>query len=264
MGSFYKIQVINDDNEEDLGLVRLKKDKDEPTFAQIREQIEGDKLVAGSFDFIEKSYIIKKRQEERWTLNNKVQVRIKRSAGSIQELPSPSKRQCLNQIGKEKGDTPSDPTSKLTSKLLSASILEQWDQECVRIRLKLKQMKVSRDDRFELRSEDANGEPLVRIWCNECSSLYGKGSVEGKHAAYNCLSNFMRTHILESTRHAKNYMAFRGLRKEAIQCVVADQEQDDRKEIEASIEKLHSYMETNEGIIYFMYLSLVISCNSYI
>lgn len=249
MGSFYKIQVINDDNEDDLGLVRLKNDKDEPTFALVREQIEGDELVIGSFVFIEENYIIKKRQEERWTLNNKVQVRIKRSANSMHELPSPSKRQCSNQIDNKKGDTLSGSTSKLTSKLLSASVLEQWEQECIRTKLKLKQMKVERDDRFELHSEDVNGKALVRIWCHECNSLYGVGSIEGKYAAYNCLANFMRTHILESKRHEKNYMAFRGLGKESMQRVQADEEQDDRKEIEASIETLRFLMETNEGIV---------------
>ncbi|KAI5078351.1 hypothetical protein GOP47_0006022 [Adiantum capillus-veneris] len=171
------------------------------------------------------NYIIKRRQEERWTINDKVQVRIKRSADSMHELPSPSKRQCSNQIDNEKGDTLSGPTSKLTSKLLSAHVLEQWEQECVRIRSKLKQMKVARDD----------------------SSFYGKGSIEGKHAAYNCLANFMITHILESKRHEKNYIAFRGLGKDLMHRVLVDEEQDHRKEIEASIETLRSLMETNEG-----------------
>ncbi|MCO5593945.1 hypothetical protein L7F22_047964 [Adiantum nelumboides] len=167
MASFFKIQVINDDNDEDLGLVRLTNDKGEPTIAEVCEQIEGDEIVTGCFDFIEENYILKKRQEERWTLSNKIQVRIKRSVEITQETTSLNKRRCL-------------------------------------------------------------------------------GSVEGKHAAYNCLANFTRTHILESNRHEKNYLAFCGLRKDATQGVPAGQQQDDKEKIEAAIEKLNSLMTVNE------------------
>ncbi|MCO5564819.1 hypothetical protein L7F22_018487 [Adiantum nelumboides] len=108
-------------------------------------------------------------------------------------------------------------------------------------------MVVSRDDKFELHKEDFNGELLVRIWCHECGVLYGKGSIEGNQAAYNCCSNFKRTHILESTRHEMKYMVARGLRKEDMPKVVNQPQKDDRKDIEVALEKLRSLMATNEG-----------------
>ncbi|MCO5558780.1 hypothetical protein L7F22_012367 [Adiantum nelumboides] len=58
----------------------------------------------------------------------------------------------------------------------------------------------------------------------------------------------MQTHILESTRHEMKYMVAQGHRKKDMPKVVNQQSQkDDKKDIEAALEKLHSLMATYEG-----------------
>ncbi|MCO5591659.1 hypothetical protein L7F22_045650 [Adiantum nelumboides] len=108
-------------------------------------------------------------------------------------------------------------------------------------------MVVSRDDKFDLHTEDFNGVPLVRMWCHECGVLYGKGSIERNQVAYNCCSNFMQTHILEIIRHEMKYMVAQGLQKEDMPKVVNQPQKDDKKDIEAALEKLRSLMATNDG-----------------
>ncbi|MCO5598098.1 hypothetical protein L7F22_052189 [Adiantum nelumboides] len=209
---------------------------------------QGDELVSGSFEFVEEQCMVTKKQEERWVINSQLIVRVKRSACDIEEsLPPPTKRLHSTPICQGDCEAQLDTTCKLSSKLLSKNVLEKWQHECKRVRTKLKEMVNSRDDKFELHMEDFNGEPLVRICCHECGVLYGKGSIEGNQAAYNCCSNFMRTHILESTKHEMKYMVDQSLKREDMPKVVNWPQKDDKKGIEAALEKLHSLMATNEG-----------------
>lgn len=169
-----------------------------------------------------------KRQEERWTINDQLVLHVKRTTCSGEENPPPSKRHCPNLVGEVDCEAQPDMSCKLRSRLLSPSVLDQWQNECGRVRSKLKEMVISRDDKFELHTEDFNGEPLVRLWCHECGVLYGKGSIEGKQAAYNYCSNFMRTHILQSTKHELKYMLAHGLKKEDMPKAVNQSQKDDK------------------------------------
>ena len=62
MASFFRIQVIDDQNKEEVGLVRVRKDIGQPFYSHVCEQIEGDELLSEPFGFLdEQGYTLTKK-----------------------------------------------------------------------------------------------------------------------------------------------------------------------------------------------------------
>lgn len=263
---------VSTDEKNLLGYVRVLADF---TYSDVRKEITQDGLVDGPFTFIiegdddSEACTLNLTQEERWQVENVKVVGIKRGSSTIidavQDESRPTKRQCQDlkehveardlKESDKSGDSdhnlcgsPEYDRNMLKSTLISMSTLQSWQKQCDTTRKKLKEQNPPRDDRFQLSTKDLNGCALVQIWCQECGTFYGSG-FPGKQSPYSCLSNFMRTHVLESQAHQRRYLAHRGLKVEAATSFkhVEERGGDDMAAILAAVEDMNTFNNTHEG-----------------
>ncbi|MCO5547293.1 hypothetical protein L7F22_000740 [Adiantum nelumboides] len=261
-----------------LGYIRVMGDC---TYSAIRKEIMQDGIFGDAFQFVIKDEdddddeicTLNPIQEERWQVKNNKYVGIKRVLNAIEEC-GPSKRVCrsldedkegdednASEEGKAREQKPDGDDGKgcgnkmLKSIFLSKSALQKWEDECMRICKKLRERQPPRDDKFEIMTEDVDDTPLIRVWCHECGSAYGKGTIGGgTQSSYSYLSNFMRFHVLESQAHQKRYLANRGLKVE-IQSKQGDsrkESQDDCKDalaILGAIKEMTNFNNTHEATL---------------
>lgn len=255
-----------------LGYIRVTADS---TYNDLRKEIIADGLVDGSFTFIidddddGEACALNPIQEERWQVENAKVVGIKRGLNTkvdgAQDEDRPAKRQCedLEEYMEDRGlkesnkfggsednicGSPEYDKNMLKSTSISMSTLQMWQIQCEKVRKKLKEQNPSRDDRFELSTKDLNGNALIQIWCHECGTFYGSGYLR-KQSAYSCLSNFMRTHVLESQAHQSKYLAHRGLNVNTTNGFkdVGESGEDHKTAILLAVEEMHAFNSTHEG-----------------
>ena len=143
-----------------------------------------DDIFYEPFSFVyTNNNILNGKQEEKWCLREN-KVYIKPIIDKQQKVTS--KESCINvesSFLSQAGDNFKETSLIETIKdKIPRDVLDKWMIECNRIRVKLRNATIPRDDKFELKVEDFCGKTIIRLWCNECGEPYGAGSTEAKAA----------------------------------------------------------------------------------
>ena len=231
-----------DDEDKPLGIVSVRGTL---TYAKIRVEIIEDGIFYEPFSFVyTKNNILNGKQEEKWRLKEN-KVYIKPSIDKQQRVSS--KESCTNVEGSllsqaEDNFKDTSPIETIKDKI-PRDVLGKWMIECNRIRVKLSNATIPRDDKFELKVEDFCGKTIIRLWCNECGEPYGAGSTEAKVANV-CLNNFFRS-LIKSQSHEKRYYARKGLSQQDESINLS--KIDDEAYIKYSLEVLKTFNDTTSG-----------------
>ncbi|MCO5606487.1 hypothetical protein L7F22_060675 [Adiantum nelumboides] len=223
------------------------------TYSIVQKEIKEDELFEEPFHFVLEDFIAINAKQEKWLVENGP-VYLKRKASDESLNLNTSKVPCNYSSSSLRSDHGSTANDEMVSSqsatlekdmLVSNEDLQKWEKECIRVRSKLKNMTVARDDNFELRIEELNGKGVIQLWCNECGEAYGTGSSNVTLAAYTCLANFLRTHIF-SKRHEKMYHYKRGLSKIASKGEAT--KEDDASCIRHALEVMDSFNNKESGV----------------
>ncbi|MCO5548977.1 hypothetical protein L7F22_002441 [Adiantum nelumboides] len=250
-----KVFNVENSNETPLGVVCVK---GELTYGIVRKEIIEDELFEEPFHFVLEDFVaINAKQEEKWLVENGP-VYLKRKASDESLNLNTSKVPCNDSRSSLRSDHRSTVNDEMVSSqsatlekaiLVSNKDLHNWEKEYKRVRSKLKNMTIARDDNFELRIElrieELNGKGVIQLRCNKCGEAYGTGPLDGKLAAYTCLANFLQTHIF-SKRHEKMYHYKRGLSKIASKREAT--KEDDASCIRHALEVMDSFKYTKNGV----------------
>ncbi len=98
----------------------------------------------------------------------------------------------------------------MISTLLSTEVLEKYKRAVEKLKAEMKRMSID-DHMWCLKSWDQDGSAIVKLYCGECSKLYG--SNEGDHnkiTIANLFANFSKKHLV-SAGHIKNWCRRKGL-----------------------------------------------------
>ncbi|MCO5566937.1 hypothetical protein L7F22_020620 [Adiantum nelumboides] len=153
-----KVFEIKENLQTSLDIVRIK---GEPTYKKTRSEITDDDLYHDLFVFVvANDYVLSVKQEEKWVVES----------NSSNHLSF--KGSCTRPVKSVHDDHDNENCESVPSikelPLMAQSIVDVWEEECKRIRLKLSNMTMPRDDHFELKIKKFEGHGVVRIWFHEC------------------------------------------------------------------------------------------------
>ena len=92
----------------------------------------------------------------------------------------------------------------MKSTLLSAEVLAKYSTAVDKLKVEMKRTTVD-DHMWCLKSWDKDGKGIVKLYCGECSKLYGNSVGDhSKTAISNLFGNFSKKHLI-STSHIRNW-----------------------------------------------------------
>ncbi|MCO5579590.1 hypothetical protein L7F22_033447 [Adiantum nelumboides] len=161
-----KVFEIKKNLQTSLGIVRIN---GEPTYKKTHSVITHDDLYHDLFEFVvANDFVLSVKQEEKWVVESNVVYIRGATLNSSNHLSSKGFCTCPVESVHEEHDNQnceSLPSIKELP-LMAQSIVDVWEEECRRIRLKLSNMIVPMDDHFELKIEKLEGHG-----CSICSHV---------------------------------------------------------------------------------------------